>query len=204
MHCNINYEGAFCSMQDSLSCLPSAYNTHMYMHEPYQCIFCTIGVAFSCASCTDVSDFNTEDTVTFYAGETTASFPFFPSCDTVEEGNEVVRIVLKVPEQDQHRICIIGNDHIEVVIIGKTHTTALPVPLSSVIVTVNADRNHLQITYIMPKKTDRQLSHIRLYIFHATPYNSYIRTTLYNSHTCTTLYDYHTYLMSALLSTLVL
>ena len=124
-----------------------------------------ISVAFSCTFCTDVTDFTATDSVTFNAGETETFFSFLAICDTEEEGNEVVRLVLEVPEQDQLRICIIGNYYIEVVIIGKRHTTAISVPLSSVIVTVNADRNHLQITCIMPKKTDRQLSHIGLCIF---------------------------------------
>ena len=148
VHCNINFEGTFCSMQDSLSCLPSAYNTYMYMHEPYQCIFCSISVDFPCTFCTDGSDFDTTESVTFNAGDTKASFPFLASCDSEEEGNEVVRLELEVPEQDQHRISIIGNDHIEVVIVGKRHTTAITVPHSSVIVNVNADRNYLQVTFI--------------------------------------------------------
>ena len=159
----------------------------MYMHEPYQCIFCTISVAFACTFCTDGSDFDTEDSVTFYAGETKASFPFFAHCDTVEEGNEVVKLVLEVRDEDQHRIAIIGNDHIEVVIVGKRHTTAITVPLSSVIVNVNADRNHLQVAY--HAKDDRQttLTHTTLYIFaqlciiltHVQLYNS--RAHMFNS-----------------------
>ena len=149
-------------MQDSLSYLPSAYNTYMYMHEPYQCIFCTIGVAFSCTFCTDVSDFDTEDTVTFDAGKITASFTFGALCDTVEEGNEHIRLELEVPEQDQHRISIIGNDHIEVVIVGKRHTTAITVPHSSVIVNVNTDKNHLQVTVISCQRRQTTLTHTTL------------------------------------------
>ena len=159
VHCNINFEGTFCSMQDSLSCLPSAYNTYMYMHEPYQCIFCTISVAFSGTFCTDVSDFNTTDSVTFNAGETKASFPFLANCDTEEEGNEVVRLEFQVPERYRQRIAISGNDHIEVVIVGKRHTTAIPVPLSSVIVNVNADRNHLQVTFISCQRRQTNTPH---------------------------------------------
>ena len=131
----------------------------MYMHEPYQCIFCTISVAFACTFCTDGSDFDTEDSVTFYAGETQASFPFFAHCDTVEEGNEVVTLVLEVRDEDQQRIAIIGNDYIEVVIVGKRHTTAITVPLSSVIVNVNADRNHLQVTIISCQRRQTDNSH---------------------------------------------
>ena len=131
----------------------------MYMYEPYQCIFCTIGVAFSCTFCTDVSDFDTEDTVTFDAGKTTASFTFNALCDTVEEGNEVVTLVLEVQQQDQHRISIIGNDYIEVVIVGKRHTTAITVPLYSVIVNVNADRNHLQVTFISCQRRQTNTPH---------------------------------------------
>ena len=132
----------------------------MYLHEPYQCIFCTISVAFSGTFCTDGSDFNTAKSVRFNAGDTEASFPFLATCDTEEEGNEVVRLELQVPERYCQRIAISGNDQIEVVIVGKRHTTAITVPLSSVIVTVNADKNHLQVTY--HAKEDRQLSHIRL------------------------------------------
>ena len=146
-------------MQDSLSCLPCAYNTYMYMHEPYQCIFCTISVAFSGTFCTDGSDFDTEDTVTFDAGKTTASFTFLASCDTEEEGNEVVRLVLEVQQQDRHRIAIIGNNQIEVVIVGKQHTTAIPIPHSSVIVNVNADRNYLQVTFISCQRRQTNTPH---------------------------------------------
>ena len=32
VHCKINFEGTVCIMQDSLSCLPRAYNTYMYVH----------------------------------------------------------------------------------------------------------------------------------------------------------------------------
>ena len=131
----------------------------MYLHEPYQCIFCTVSVAFSGTFCTDVSDFDTEDTVTFDAGETTASFTFNALCDTVEEGNEVAILVLEVQQQDQHRISIIGNDYIEVVIVGKRHTTAIPVPHSSVIVNVNADRNHLQVTFISCQRRQTNTPH---------------------------------------------
>ena len=193
VHCNINYEGTFCSMQDSLSCLPSAYNTYMYMHEPYQCIFCTVSVAFSGTFCTDVSDFDTTDSVTFYAGETKTSFPFIALCDTEEEGNEVVRLVLEVQEQDQHRIAVIGNDHIEVVTVGKRHTTAIPVPHSSVTVNVNADRNHLQVTFISCQR--RQTTHTHMY-------DCIFFTQLCIIHVCTTLYNSHTDFTSALLSTL--
>ena len=155
-------------------------------------IFCTISVAFSGTFCTDVSDFDTAKSVRFNAGETEASFPFLASCDTEEEGNEVVRLELQVPERYRQRISIIGNDHIEVVIIGKRHTTAIPVPHSSVIVNVNANRNHLQVTFISCQR-QTTLTHTTLYVFH---------TTLYNSHTCTTPYDSHTDFTSALLSTL--
>ena len=149
----------------------------MCMHEPYQCIFCTISVAFSCTFCTDVSDFDTEDTVKFDAGKTTASFTFTALCDTVKEGNKYIRLELEVREQDRHRIAIIGNDHIEVVIVGKRHTTTIILSLSSVIVNVNADKNHLQVTFISCQR----------------------QTTL----THTTLYNFHTYFTSALLSALV-
>ena len=128
-------------------------------------IFCTVSVAFSCTFCTDGSDFDTEDCVTFYAGETKASFPFFAHCDTVEEGNEVVRLVLEVQDEDRHLIAIIGNDHIEVVIVGKRHTTAITVLLSSVIVNVNADRNHLQVTYHAKEDRQTTLTHTTLCIF---------------------------------------
>ena len=131
----------------------------MYMHEPYQCIFCTISVDFPCTFCTDVSDFTTKDTVTFDAGKTTASFPFNALCDTVEEGNEVVKLVLEVQKQDQHHISIIGNDHIEMVIVGKRHTTAIPVEFSSVIVNVNADRNLLQVTFISCQRRQTNTPH---------------------------------------------
>ena len=131
------------------------------MHEPYQCIFCTVSVDFPCTFCTDVSDFDTNDSVTFYAGETKASFTFLASCDSEEEGNEVVRLELQVPERDRHRISIGGNDHIEVVIVGKRQTTAIPVPLSSVIVNVNADRNHFQVTFISCQR--RQTTHTHTY-----------------------------------------
>ena len=158
--CNVNLKAhsVVCKTR-SLSCLPSAYNTYMYMYEPYQCIFCTFSVDFPCTFCTDVSDFNTKDTVTFDAGKTTASFPFNALCDTVEEGNEIVTLVLEVQKQDQHRISIIGNDHIEVVIVGKRHTTAITVPFSSVIVSVNADRNLLQVTFISCQRRQTNATH---------------------------------------------
>ena len=101
-----------------------------------------ISVAFSCTFCTDVTDFTATDSVTFNAGETKASFPFLALCDLEEEGNEVVRLELEVQEQDRHRISIIGNDHIEVVIVGKRHTTPITVPLSSVIVIETTCKSH--------------------------------------------------------------
>jgi len=121
-----------------------------------------ISVAFSCTFCTDVTDFTATDSVTFNAGETETFFSFLASCDTEEEGNEVVRLELQVPEQDRHRISIIGNDHIEVVIVGKRHTTTITVPLSSVIVNVNADRNHLQVTFISCQRRQTTLTHTTL------------------------------------------
>ena len=116
-----------------------------------------ISVAFSCTFCTDVTD-----SVTFNAGETETFFSFLAICDTEEEGNEVVRLELQVPEQDRHRISIIGNDHIEVVIVGKRHTTTITVPLSSVIVNVNADRKHLQVTFISCQRRQTTLTHTTL------------------------------------------
>ena len=121
-----------------------------------------ISVAFSCSFCTDVTDFSATDSVTFNTEETEKSFPFNASCDTEDEGNEVVRLELQVPEQDRHRISIIGNDHIEVVIVGKRHTTTITVPLSSVIVNVNADRNHLQVTFISCQRRQTTLTHTTL------------------------------------------
>ena len=66
VHCNINFEGTFCSMQDSLSCLPSTYNTYMYMHEPYQCIYSVLSVLPSLVHSVQMVQTLTQKTVSHF------------------------------------------------------------------------------------------------------------------------------------------
>ena len=111
---------------------------------------CISIIAFSCACCADDNDYElSRQSVLFPASvnrEASETLKFQARCDHQTEGNE--NAVLTIKTQDAR--VVTGNPaSTEVVILGKGSLHHCCVPLSSNVINVPADRNHLQTTSIV-------------------------------------------------------